>query len=66
MGKGQGLQELILKIGERLGDREGKIQLFVMCEKDWRQRLEIIQEEEEEEEENGEWRMENREGENRE
>jgi len=38
-------EELILKIGERLGDRPGKIQLFVICEKDWRQRLEIIQEE---------------------
>ena len=37
-------EELILKIGEQLGDRAGKIQLFVICEKDWRQRLEIIQE----------------------
>jgi CRISPR-associated protein Cas2 len=37
-------EELILRIGERLEDREGKIQLFTMCEKDWRQRLEIIQE----------------------
>ena len=41
-------EELILKIGERLGDRPGKIQLFVICEKDWRQRLEIIQEQDEE------------------
>ena len=40
-------EELILKIGERLGDRAGKIQLFTMCEKDWRQRLEIIQERDE-------------------
>ena len=40
-------EELILRIGEQLGDREGKIQLFVMCDKDWRQRLEIIQENEE-------------------
>jgi CRISPR-associated protein Cas2 len=40
-------EELILKIGERLGDRGGKIQLFVICDKDWRQRLEIIQEQEE-------------------
>ncbi len=37
-------EELILKIGEQLGDRPGKVQLFVICEKDWRQRLEIIQE----------------------
>jgi CRISPR-associated protein Cas2 len=44
-------EELILKIGERLADRKGKVQLFVMCEKDWRQRLEIVQEGEEEEEE---------------
>ena len=38
-------EELMLKIGERLGDRSGKIQLFAICEKDWRQRLEIVQEE---------------------
>jgi CRISPR-associated protein Cas2 len=37
-------EELILKIGELLGDRDGKIQLFPVCEKDWEQRLEIIQE----------------------
>ena len=37
----------MLKIEERLGDRDGKIQLFVICEKDWRQRLEIIQERDE-------------------
>jgi CRISPR-associated protein Cas2 len=40
-------EELILKVGERLGDQEGKIQLFTICEKDWDQRLEIIQEAEE-------------------
>jgi hypothetical protein len=34
----------MLKIGERLGDRMGKIQLFTICRSDWRQRLEIIQE----------------------
>ncbi len=37
-------EELMLKIGERLGDRPGKIQLFAICKKDWGQRLEIIQE----------------------
>ena len=37
-------EELILKIGGRLGDLPGKVQLFSICEKDWRQRLEIIQE----------------------
>jgi CRISPR-associated protein Cas2 len=36
-------EELILKIGERLGKREGKVQLFTICEKDWEQRLEIVQ-----------------------
>jgi CRISPR-associated protein Cas2 len=39
-------EELVLKIGERLGERAGKVQLFVICEKDWRERLEIVQEEE--------------------
>ena len=37
-------EELMLRIGERLGDREGKIQLFAICQNDWEQRLEIIQE----------------------
>ena len=40
-------EELMLKIGNRLGDREGKVHLFVFCEKDWRQRIEIVQEAEE-------------------
>jgi CRISPR/Cas system-associated endoribonuclease Cas2 len=40
-------EELILRIGEHLGDRPGKVQLFVICDKDWRQRLEIVQEAEE-------------------
>jgi CRISPR-associated protein Cas2 len=40
-------EELMLKIGERLGERAGKVQLFTICDKDWRQRLEIIQEEHE-------------------
>ncbi|MCP4543510.1 MAG: CRISPR-associated endonuclease Cas2 [Chloroflexi bacterium] len=44
-------EELILKIGERLGDRVGKIQMFVICEKDWRQRLEIIQEQDDQDDE---------------
>lgn len=35
-------EELILKIEERLGERDGKIQLFAICEKDWGQRLEVI------------------------
>jgi len=42
-------EELMLKIGDRLGDRKGKVQMFVICEKDWRQRLEIIQERDEDE-----------------
>lgn len=36
-------EELILRIGERLGKHEGKIQLFTICDKDWAQRLEIVQ-----------------------
>jgi len=41
-------EELIMQIGKRLGKRPGKIQLFSICEKDWRQRLEIIQEDDDE------------------
>jgi len=37
-------EELMLRIEERLGERAGNIQLFVMCERDWRQRLEVIRE----------------------
>jgi CRISPR-associated protein Cas2 len=37
-------EELMLKIGDRLGQRAGKVQLFTICTSDWRQRLEIIQE----------------------
>ncbi len=40
-------EELMLKVRRTLGKREGKVQLFVICEKDWGQRLEIIQEEKE-------------------
>jgi len=36
-------EELMLKIGDRLGDRPGKVQLFAICKTDWQQRLEIIQ-----------------------
>jgi len=37
-------EELMLKIEHQLGDHAGKIQLYPICEKDWRTRLEIIQE----------------------
>ncbi len=47
-------EELMLRIEERLGDRPGKVQLFVICKRDWGQRLEIIREEEGGEGENGE------------
>jgi len=43
-------EELMLRIGDRLRDRPGKIQLFPICDKDWRQRLEIIQEKDENDE----------------
>ncbi len=37
-------EELLKKIGSKLGKRPGKVHLFTMCEKDWRLRLEIVQE----------------------
>jgi CRISPR-associated protein Cas2 len=37
-------EELMLKIEERLGDRSGKVQLYPICDKDWRSRIEIIRE----------------------
>ncbi len=37
-------EELMLKAARILGKKEGKVQLFVICEKDWRLRLEITQE----------------------
>jgi CRISPR-associated protein Cas2 len=43
-------EELMLKIDDRLGDRPGKIQLFVICDKDWRQRIEIKQERDDDDE----------------
>ena len=43
-------EELIKKIGSKLGKRPGKVHLFSICEKDWRLKLEIIQEARESEE----------------
>ena len=37
-------EELLKKIGSKLGKQAGKVHLFVMCEKDWRLKLQIIQE----------------------
>lgn len=37
-------EELFRKVRKRLGKRAGKIQLFPVCEKDLRLRLEVIQE----------------------
>lgn len=37
-------EELVIKIGSKLGKQPGKVHLFSICEKDWRLRLEIIQE----------------------
>ena len=37
-------EELMLKIKRTLGKREGKVQLFVLCERDWSQRIELIRE----------------------
>ena len=45
-------EELLKKIGKQLGKRPGKVHLFAMCEKDWRLKLEIIQEPKADEAEN--------------
>ena len=37
-------EELFKKVRKRLGKREGKVQLFPVCEKDMHARLEVIQE----------------------
>ena len=34
-------EELILKIGDRLGERPGKVSLIPVCKRDWDERLEI-------------------------
>lgn len=39
-------EELMRRLSRLLGTKEGKIQLFVICEKDWRERLEVIRERE--------------------
>lgn len=44
-------EELFKKIVAKLGECAGKVHLFTICEKDWRLRLEIIQEGEGEEDE---------------
>ena len=38
-------EELLLKIADQLGEKPGNVQLFPICEKDWRGRLVVIQEE---------------------
>jgi len=43
-------EELMLKIEERLGEHGAKVQLYPICDKDWKNRLEIVQEGEEEDE----------------
>lgn len=37
-------EELMEKIGDRLGKRPGKISLFPVCARDWEAKIEIIQE----------------------
>lgn len=37
-------EELMLKIKKRMGKLPGNVQLFPICEKDWRQRLVYIKE----------------------
>jgi len=36
-------EELLKKIGSKLGKLAGKVHLFTICEKDWRLKLEIVQ-----------------------
>jgi len=37
-------EELMLKVKKRLGKRPGNVQVFPLCEKDWRARLVLINE----------------------
>ena len=37
-------EELMEKLGHRLGKRPGKISLFPICERDWGVKIEILQE----------------------
>ena len=37
-------EEMMSKMRHKLGKRPGKIQLFPICEKDWRARIDICQE----------------------
>ncbi len=37
-------EELMLRIEERMGKHSGKVQLYPICDKDWRARIEVIQE----------------------
>lgn len=36
-------EELMLRIRRTLGKRPGKVHLFVICDRDWQQRLEVVQ-----------------------
>ncbi|MGC8839667.1 MAG: CRISPR-associated endonuclease Cas2 [Anaerolineae bacterium] len=36
-------QELLLKIKKRLGRKEGNVQVFPICQEDWKNRLVFIQ-----------------------
>lgn len=36
-------EQLMMKLQQRLGKREGKIQLFPICRKDWDSRIDIVQ-----------------------
>jgi len=37
-------EEMMEKIGQRLGKQPGKVNLYPICEKDWRNRIEILRE----------------------
>lgn len=37
-------EELMLRIGARLGSKPGKVQLIPVCDKDWRRCIDILQE----------------------
>lgn len=36
-------EELLLRVGDRLGEEAGNVQIFPLCQRDWEQRLVLIQ-----------------------
>lgn len=36
-------EELLLRVGDELGEKAGNVQLFPLCQRDWEQRLVLMQ-----------------------